>query len=74
MTGPEGVLASKGATAAKLTEVQYAILRERVMAWEEDDGRPRRMGFSQNEFAALNARSADLKKGFDRLRKAGVPL
>jgi len=74
MTSPEGILSSKGAVAAELTAEQYAIIRERVMAWQEDDGRPRRMGFSQGELAALDARSADLKKAFDRMRKAGVPL
>ncbi len=74
MTGPEGILAAKGAEAARLTPEQYAILRERVVAWEEDDGRPRRMGFTSSEFEVLEARSADLKKALERLRKAGVPL
>jgi hypothetical protein len=74
VAGPEGVLAGKGAEAAGLTPEQYAIVRERVMVWEAEGGRPRRMGFSQTELDALDARSADLKQAFARLRKAGVPL
>lgn len=68
--GPEGVLADKGAEAAGLTRDQYAIMRERVLYWSDEDGMPSGMGFSEDEMATLKEHQGDIATVVERLDKA----
>lgn len=72
--GPEGVLAAKGAEAADMRAEQYAIMRERVLYWWEQDRRPARMGYTQGEIDLLGERADDVEEAFQKMKKARVPL
>lgn len=74
LSGPEGVLAARGAEAAGMTPTQYAIMRERVIYWAKSDRRPEDMGFTQDEIDILNASSDQVMDVVERMRKAKVPL
>jgi hypothetical protein len=74
MGGPEGVLAAKGAEAAGLTTAQYSIMRERVIAYAQADGRPTNMGYSEGEIRVLKADSEKVFDAFERMRKGKVPF
>lgn len=74
LSGPEGVLAARGAEASGLTAAQYSIMRERVLYWAREDGRPRAMGFTEAEIRVLDERSEDVEKAVERMRKGKVPL
>jgi hypothetical protein len=68
--GPESVLADKGAEAAGLTRDQYAIMRERVLYWSDEDGMPSGMGYSEDEMATLKEHQGDIATVVERLEKA----
>lgn len=74
LTGPEGILAQRGARAANLTPDQYALMRERVGYWMRERGRPTAMGFSDQEMAALSGQKDALEKALGYARDANVPL
>lgn len=74
LNGPEGVLAARGAEAAGMTPEQYAIMRERVLYWWEQDQRPAGMGFTQEEIDLLAERASDVDDAFKDMKKAKVPL
>lgn len=74
LNGPEGILAAKGAEAAHMTPAQYAIMRERVLYWWENDQRPPNMGFTQEEIDLLAERASDVDDAFKKMKKAKVPL
>ncbi len=73
LTGPEGVLSRHGAQAAGLTGDQYAIMRERVLYWSSQDGRPTGMGFSDTEMSALAAHKEALERATRDMDDANVP-
>lgn len=72
--GPEGVLADKGSEAAGMTRDQYAIMRERVLYWADEDGMPSGMGFSEGEMGTLSAHKDDIAAVVERLKKAKVHI
>ena len=74
LTGPEGVLARKGAEAAGLSADAYAIMRERVLYWAGKDGRPSGMGFSEDEMGVLTGGKDAIDDAVKALRKAKVPV
>ncbi|MEQ8329904.1 MAG: hypothetical protein RH859_05495 [Longimicrobiales bacterium] len=74
LSSPEGVLAARGAEASGLTAAQYSIMRERVLYWAREEGRPRAMGFTEAEIRLLDERSEDVEKAVERMRKGKVPL
>ena len=71
---PESVLIAKGAAAAGLTAAQYSIMRERLIYWSEQDGRPAGMGYTQAEIDILAERADDVNGAIDKMKKAKVPL
>ena len=73
-SGPEGVLADKGAAAAGLSLEQYAVMRERVLYWADEDGRPSGMGFSEAEMGLLTEKKDAIAQAVKVMRKAKVPL
>jgi exonuclease VII small subunit len=68
--GPESVLADKGAEAAGLTLQQYAMMRERVLYWSDEDGMPSGMGYSEGEMTTLKAHKGDIATVVERMEKA----
>ena len=74
LNGPEGILAAKGAEAAEMTPAQYAVMRERVLYWWENDQRPEGMGYTQGEIDILAERASDVDDAFKQMKKAKVPL
>jgi dsDNA-binding SOS-regulon protein len=74
LAGPEGILAARGSEAAGLTSEQYAIMRERVIYWWEQGRRPERMGYSEEEIQALEARWDEVNDVLGRMKKAKVPF
>jgi hypothetical protein len=74
LNGPEGVLATKGAQAAQLTPEQYAIMRERVLYWAEENQRPEGMGYTQGEIEILHQRADAVTHAISAMKKAKVPL
>ncbi len=82
-SGPEGVLLRHGSRAASLQGTdpseeaafqRYTIMRERVIAWLAEKGRPTRMGFSPDEVTVLQGAADQLKQAEKDLKKAGVSL
>ncbi len=74
LTGPESVLAEVGSRKAGMRADQYAIMRERVLYWSAEGGRPSGMGFSAGEMSALGAVQAELEGLVKRMSQAKVPL
>lgn len=82
-SGPEGVLLRHGAEAAAFAGTdpspaarlqRYSIMRERVINWMAEKGRPSTMGFSSSEVAVLQGAADRLKQLEKDLKKAGVPF
>ena len=83
VNGPEGILQQHGAAAAALDGKdsspaarveRYSIMRERVLNWAAEKGRPSRMGFSADEIKALEAAADAVNDAVGKMKKAGVPL
>lgn len=83
LRGPESVLLRYGADAAALDGndpspaarlERYSIMRERVINWMAEKGRPSRMGFSAEEVSVLQAAAQKLSEVEKNLKKAGVPV
>jgi hypothetical protein len=83
LSGPEAVMLGHGAEAAAFegtdpspaARVQrYAIMRERVINWMAEKGRPAKMGFSAAEVSVLQAAGDRLNQAEKDLKKAGVPF
>ena len=73
LTSPEGLLAQVGAETAGLTPRQYAIMRERVLYWSDENGRPSGMGYSEGEMSALGTVKVRLEEVVKGMRKAKIP-
>jgi hypothetical protein len=73
-SGPEGTLAREGAVAAGLNGDQYALMRERLLYWAREDGRPSGMGFSEAEMSTLTGKKDGIDEAVKKLRDAKVPF
>lgn len=73
-SGPEEVLVVQGAAAAGLSRDQYAIMRERVVHWWQQERRPSGMGYSAAEIRVLESKGDALDDVFERMVQARVPF